>query len=182
MEIRPTTLPGCFEILLPHFPDPRGSFVKSYHQNFFQEQGLVTDWRENYYTISKRGVLRGLHFQSPPADHEKLVHCARGRAFDVVVDLRRGSPTYGRRLTLELSPERANQLYIPRGLAHGFLALEDETMMMYQVSGVHSPQHDQGILWNSCGVPWPGLEIILSERDKTWPTLAQFETPFVLAT
>ena len=179
MEIRPTPIAGCLEICPPRFQDERGSFVKTYQRDFFLQQNLVTDWQEEYYSISQAGVLRGLHFQTPPHDHEKLVHCAQGKALDVVVDLRLGSPTYGKHHLVELDCASANMLYIPRGLAHGFLALEDETLMMYRVASLHAPSHDAGILWNSCGIAWPPDAPILSERDLRWPAFSDFKTPFV---
>ncbi|MCP4292703.1 MAG: dTDP-4-dehydrorhamnose 3,5-epimerase [bacterium] len=179
MEIRPTSLPGCLEILVPAFKDNRGSFVKTFNQDFFTEHGLTTNWQEEYYSFSNKDVLRGLHFQTPPFDHEKIVHCAAGRAFDVVVDLRTGSPTYGQYLTLTLDSRKANMLYIPRGMAHGFMALEEHTLMMYKVASVHAPDNDKGILWDSCGIPWPDREPIISERDLQWPTLEDYLSPFV---
>lgn len=178
MEIRPTSIAGCLEIIPPCFQDQRGSFVKTYQRDFFKEHFLVTDWQEEYYSVSQKGVLRGLHFQTPPHDHEKLVHCASGKAFDVVVDLRVGSPTFGAHHTVQLDATGANMLYIPRGLAHGFMALEEGTLMMYRVASLHAPAHDAGILWNSCGIVWPDVSPILSERDMRWPSLADYSSPF----
>ena len=179
MEIRPTQLPGCLEILPRKFQDERGSFVKTFHRDFFVEQGLVTNWQEEYYSVSNQNVMRGLHFQCPPDDHEKMVHCARGSALDVIVDLRRGSPTFGDHLAVELNAEDPRLIYIPKGMAHGFLALEDQTMMVYKVATIHSPESDQGVHWDSCGVSWPQPNPILSQRDQLLPSFSDFKSPFL---
>lgn len=120
MDFRQTTIPGCYEIIPRILRDERGVFVKVFHEGVFEEHGLTTDWREEYYSISHRGVLRGLHFQLPPHDHDKLVYCTAGAVLDAVVDLRKGSQTYGSHVLQELSAEMGNMLYIPRSLAHDF--------------------------------------------------------------
>ena len=174
-----TPLPGCFLVGLPEQRDRRGSFVKLFHEQSFREEELETHFPETYYSTSCRGVLRGLHFQLPPREHVKLVYCLDGLIFDAVVDLRRGSPTYGQFATFELSGREATMLYIPLGMAHGFYVQSDSAMVLYNVSTTYSPAHDAGILWNSAGIPWPSLSPILSARDDTFPALTDFNTPFI---
>ncbi|MBN2125039.1 MAG: dTDP-4-dehydrorhamnose 3,5-epimerase family protein [Deltaproteobacteria bacterium] len=178
MKRKQTTLPGCYELFSDVHPDPRGVFVKTFHRPFFARWGLQTDFREEYYTVSHRGVLRGLHFQVPPHGHAKVVYCAAGRVLDALVDLRIGSPTYGRHALHELSRERGNMLYIPEGMAHGFLACSEEALVVYNVTSVHSPDHDSGIRWNSAGIPWPEDRPRLSKRDKGLTPLEDFASPF----
>jgi dTDP-4-dehydrorhamnose 3,5-epimerase len=176
-RLREIGLDGCFEILPRQIEDARGIFIKTFHAPEYRELGLESEFVEEYYTTSRRGVLRGLHFQTPPADHAKLVYCISGSVFDAVLDLRIGSPGYGRCAHIELSAAKKNLLYIPRGLAHGFAAITDCTMV-YNVTSVHAPAQDAGIRWDSAGIPWPGSEFILSERDRAFPSLADFQSPF----
>ena len=178
MTVRETSIPGCCEITSRIIRDERGVFVKTFHQEFFQQHNLNTEWREEYYSVSHRGVLRGLHFQLPPHDHEKLVYCTSGTVLDAVVDLRNGSPAYGRHLLVELNAEQGNMLYLPRGLAHGFYVTSDSATMMYKVSSVYAHDHDSGILWNSAGIPWPDDAPELSARDTGFSSLESFSSPF----
>lgn len=170
---------GCIELQPKVIRDERGVFVKTFHKDHFAEMGLQTMWAEEYYSISRKGVLRGLHFQLPPHDHEKLVYCVAGEVMDVVVDLRNGSPTYGQYARFALDSETAKMVYIPRGLAHGFYTLSDSAMMMYKVSSVYAPDHDAGIFWNSVDVPWPDTHPILSQRDREFPPFSSFVSPFL---
>lgn len=178
MQIAPTPIPGCLELLPDIRRDKRGSFVKTFHQDDFRANGLATDFAEEYYSISHNGVLRGLHFQLPPADHVKLVYCVAGAVFDAVLDLRVGSPTYGRHAALELSAEKGNSLYISKGLAHGFYTKSDVAIMIYKVTSTYAPEHDTGVLWSSAGIEWPGDAPILSPRDRRFPKAADFRSPF----
>jgi dTDP-4-dehydrorhamnose 3,5-epimerase len=164
-----TAIPGCFELQPRKLDDARGSFVKTFHCTAFAELGLATDWREEYYSVSGKGVLRGLHFQAPPHDHAKLVYCVSGSVLDAVLDMRTGSPSYGCHALLELSAEKANMLYIPKGLAHGFYTLSDKATMMYKVTTVYAPAADSGVLWSSAGIPWPDTSPLISERDSSFP-------------
>lgn len=175
---RPTALSGCYEVIPRVIDDMRGRFVKVFHAGAYAEQGLETHFVEQYYSRSRRGVIRGLHFQLPPRDHAKLVYCTDGAVRDVVVDLRKGSPSYGRHITLELNAETAHAVYIPRGMAHGFCCLSDEATLVYQVSSVHSPEHDSGIRWDSLDIEWPTANPVLSERDRSLPAFADFDSPF----
>ena len=177
-NLRASTIPGCFEVLPRVLEDARGRFIKVFHRQIFTDLRLETQFAEEYYTVSRWGVIRGMHFQLPPVDHVKLVYCADGTVFDVVVDLRVGSPTYGQYASFELSAEKANYVYIPKGLAHGFCTISEKATLIYKVSTVHSPEHDSGILWNSVGVTWPADTPIISDRDRQFPSLADFLSPF----
>ncbi len=152
--------------------------MKTFHAEQFAKAGLTVEWREEFYSSSHKGVIRGMHFQTPPHDHEKLVYCIQGRVLDVVVDLRRALPTFGRYAAVELDAAHGHGLMIPKGMAHGFLALTDDVIMAYKVATAHKPTHDSGILWNSFGLDW-GIETpIVSSRDRAHPALCDFDTPF----
>src|SRR6266404_3404206 len=127
---RETRISGCFELQPKRFVDVRGIFVKTFQKRAFEEQGLGENFEEDYYSVSERGVLRGLHFQLPPFDHNKLVYCLAGEVFDVVLDLRVGSPTFGGFETLLLSADVANMIYVPKGVAHGFCAMSSSATLM----------------------------------------------------
>jgi len=178
MKLIKSPLNGCFEIKNKHFKDARGSFVKTFHQPTFESLGLHTDFPEEYYSISHRSVIRGMHFQLPPHDHIKLVYCTSGLVMDVVVDLRKSSATYGQHAVFELSPDKANMIYIPKGMAHGFCALKDQTIMHYKQSTIYAPEYDAGILWSSIGLDWGVDKPILSERDQGFEVFENFESPF----
>ncbi len=178
MELTETPLPGCYVIRCDVVEDERGRFVKTYHAGKFTELGLRNDWREEYYSVSARGVLRGMHFQIPPADHAKIASCVAGEVLDVVVDLRFGSPTFGQYISLLLAAADANSVYVPSGMAHGFVSLKDGSVVQYKVTTVHSAEHDAGILWNSFGLDWPIRDPILSRRDARHPRLKDFQSPF----
>lgn len=176
-EKRQTAISGCFELQPIVRTDSRGQFVKTFHADYFASNNLETDFREQYYSVSRKGVLRGMHFQRPPHGHSKLVYCTSGTIQDVVVDLRIGSPSYGEHVSLEISADTGNILYLTEGLAHGFYAMTDATVV-YNVSTVFSPESDAGILWSSIGMNWPDTSPDLSERDMNFPTLAEFKSPF----
>jgi dTDP-4-dehydrorhamnose 3,5-epimerase len=168
-SIKETPLQGCLELEPNIFVDNRGSLVKIFHEDFFRDQRIDFELKELYHTQSKQGVLRGMHFQSPPAQHSKIVFCPAGKVLDVVVDLRRGAPTYGECYSTVLSAEKKNALYVPVGLAHGFLSLADDTLMVYMVSSVYNPAHDCGIRYDSFGFDWGVETPILSARDAKLP-------------
>lgn len=182
LQIRELSIPGCFEIHPNVIKDERGTFVKTFHQDIFDKHGLTTDFAEEYYSYSKKGVFRGFHFQLPPHDHIKMVYCVSGTIVDAIIDLRKGSPTYRQHAVFELSGEKANVLYLGKGIAHAFYVMSDFAIVMYKVTTVYAPKHDAGILWNSAGVPWPDDNTpVLSGRDKSFPPLDQFKTPFIYA-
>ena len=176
-EKRETIIPGCFELQPDVLTDSRGRFVKTYHADYFMSNELETDFREHYYSVSRRGVLRGMHFQNPPNGHNKLVYSTSGIILDVVLDLRIGSPSYLNHVSLELSSEMGNMLYIPEGLAHGFYSVTDATVS-YNVPTSYFPESDDGVLWSSIGMDWPDSVPNISERDSGFVALTDFKSPF----
>ncbi len=179
MEISETSIPGCYEIVPKMLEDARGSFVKVFNNDVYQTHGLEIDLKEEYYSISHRGVIRGLHFQTPPKDHLKVVYCIFGKVQDVLLDLLVGSPSYGRVAQFELSATKGNVLYIPRGVAHGFCVTSDSAILIYKTSTVHAPEHDAGILYSSIDIDWKSESPNISGRDLSFPALSEFESPFV---
>lgn len=173
-----TDIPGCFELIPRKVEDDRGCFVKTYQRSLFDSLGLDTEWREEYYSVSRKGVLRGMHFQLPPHDHHKLVYCTTGEVLDAVLDLRKSSPMYGRHLLLPLSASRANMIYIPKGCAHGFYTVSETATMMYMVGTEYVADADSGILWSSVGIQWPNNNPIISQRDKRFIKFTDFLSPF----
>ncbi len=178
MLIEQASIPGCYQIFPQVRRDNRGSFVKTFHQEVFEKNSLRTDFAEEYYSLSHKGVLRGLHFQTPPHEHVKLISCLSGKVLDAIVDLRVGSPTYRKFLTFEMSAEQGNMIYLAPGIAHGFYALTDNVIMHYKVTTVYAQEHDAGIKWNSTDIPWPDSAPTLSKRDLDFPSLAAFQSPF----
>jgi dTDP-4-dehydrorhamnose 3,5-epimerase/CDP-3, 6-dideoxy-D-glycero-D-glycero-4-hexulose-5-epimerase len=179
MKLTETKLEGVFIIDNFHAEDQRGHFIKTLHQTSFEKYGLEAQFKESFYSVNNKGVIRGMHFQIPPDDHVKLVYCNAGSLIDVVLDIRNSSPTYGNSIAVELSGTNHRSLYIPRGLAHGFETLEDQTIMTYLTSTEHSPNADAGILYNSFEHQWLSNKPILSDRDKSFTTLENFKSPFV---
>jgi dTDP-4-dehydrorhamnose 3,5-epimerase len=177
VQLIETSIPGCYEIIPKVFTDLRGKFVKTFHKDLFAEKNLETDFAEEFYSTSKHRVLRGLHFQLPPHDHVKLVYCIYGEVLDVLVDLRLGSPVYGLPIQFQLSAEKANILYIPEGIAHGFYTVSKFATMMYKTSTVYNMDYDSGVLWSSFSV-WPDDEPILSVKDSSFLHINDFESPF----
>ena len=159
--------------------DQRGSFVKTWHPDLLAAHGVSMTFAEEFYSVSQRGVLRGMHFQAPPRALDKLVYCVAGRILDVVLDLRKDQPTYGQSWSWELSEKNASMLFIPAGFAHGFLALEERNTVIYKTSAVHSPEHDLGVKWDSFGFSWPETATVISERDQRLPALRDFRSPFL---
>lgn len=178
MELIPTLLAGCFQVKPFFAQDERGMFVKTFHADRFAELGLPTEWREEYYSSSSKGVIRGMHFQTPPHDHEKLVYCIQGRVLDVVVDLRQQSPTFRRHLAVELDAAEGHGLMVPKGMAHGFLALTENVLMAYKVTTVYAPANDAGIRWDSIGLDWGVRDPVVSARDRAHPPFEAFTSPF----
>jgi dTDP-4-dehydrorhamnose 3,5-epimerase len=179
MEIKETIIKGCYEIQPKIFKDERGKLIKTYHSNTFESLGLTTQFEEEYYSVSAKGVLRGLHFQIPPEAHVKCVTCIKGKIFDVVVDLRKGSPSYGKHYSTILDEENGKMLYIPEGCAHGFYVIENQSIFLNRSSKAFSAAHDMGIHWDSCGINWPDSQPILSEKDQGMINLGDFDSPFV---
>lgn len=174
MEIIKTELEGVFIIKNKIFQDERGIFIKTYNKNEFEKNNLCIEFKESYFSISNKDVIRGMHFQLPPFEHEKLVYVAKGKVLDVIVDLRKNSKTLGKYISLELSEENGYSVYIPKGLAHGFKALEDGSIMVYNVATVYNSESDYGIRWDSFGFDWKTEEPILSARDKKFESMNDF--------
>lgn len=174
MEILETKLEGVYIIKNRIFQDQRGKFIKTYHKDDFKKLGLCTDFQESYFSVSNKDVIRGMHFQIPPFEHEKLVYVAKGKVLDVIVDLRKNSKTKGQYIEVELSEENGYSIYIPKGLAHGFKSLEDNTIMIYNVATIYNQDCDYGIKYDSFGFDWKCENPILSERDKRFETLEEF--------
>lgn len=177
--VRKSRIPGCLHVTLDSSSDVRGAFVKTFHQDTFEAHGVPWNVAEEYYSWSREGVLRGLHFQLPPRGYEKWVLCVRGHITDVIVDLRVGSPTYGEHEMFDLDERRPALVYMPEGIAHGFLVHSDGALVLYKVSDVYSAEHDAGIRWDSAGIPWANRRApILSDRDAGLPPLSEFKSPF----
>jgi len=180
----PTILGNLPRIIVPkRHVDDRGCFSEIFHEKRLYDLGITCRFVQDNQASSKRaGTLRGLHFQLPPAAQAKLVTVLRGRILDVIVDVRRGSPTFGKHVSTELSAESGRQLYIPVGFAHGYLTLEDDVVLMYKVSDYYAPAYDGGICWNDPGIaiPWPfkNADIIISDKDGRLPSLKEFASPF----
>jgi dTDP-4-dehydrorhamnose 3,5-epimerase/CDP-3, 6-dideoxy-D-glycero-D-glycero-4-hexulose-5-epimerase len=170
-------LPGAWLLPLPRFEDVRGSFVKTLVMARLSSLSLPFCLREQFVTCSRRGVLRGMHFQVPPFEHIKLVCCLSGAVYDVLLDLRPG-PGYGRSVGVELLAERPAMLYLPAGIAHGFVARSDNVLMLYQTTQEHVPTHDHGVRWDSFGHDWGEAKPVMSDRDLRHPRFADFSTPF----
>lgn len=184
MRFLPTDLSDVILIESPRFGDSRGFFSEVYNRRTFEQANLALEFLQDNHAYSRDALtLRGLHFQVPPMAQAKLLRVTRGRVLDVVVDIRRGSPNYGRHTAVELSAENWRQILVPVGFAHGYCTLEPETEVLYKVSGYYSPDHEGGIAWNDpdLAIPWPVEEeqLRLSDKDRSWPKLADFESPFV---
>jgi dTDP-4-dehydrorhamnose 3,5-epimerase len=179
LKVNELSIKGCFEIQANKFSDLRGDFVKTFHAEEFKFNNLNHKFNEEFYSVSKKNVLRGFHFQTPPMDCSKIVYCTSGQVLDVILDIRQGSQTYGKVISIDLSAFKANSLYISSGLAHAFLVISDSATMVYKTSNVYSAPNDLGILWNSVNFKWPIKSPILSERDKLFPMLSEYISPFL---
>lgn len=180
-DFAPTPLSGVKLITPRRFGDHRGFFSESYSQRAFAEQGLDYAFVQDNHSLSSQvGTVRGLHYQSPPHAQAKLVRCGRGRIFDVAVDVRSGSATYGQWFGVELSFENGKQLMIPAGFLHGFMTLEPDSEIIYKCTDFYAPECDGAVRWDSCGIDWPdvGIDPILSEKDAVAVPLSEFKTPF----
>ena len=182
MEVIKTGIEGVVIVEPRVFEDPRGYFFESYSQKEFDSKVRPAVFVQDNESCSSYGVMRGLHFQAPPFSQSKLVRCVRGRVLDVAVDIRRGSPTYGRHVAVELSAENHRQLFIPRGFAHGFSVLSETAVFQYKCDNPYAPSSEGGIsiLDNSLGIDWqiPAGKAVLSEKDGHHPLFAEFDSPF----
>ncbi|GMM91811.1 dTDP-4-dehydrorhamnose 3,5-epimerase [Qipengyuania sp. MTN3-11] len=181
----PPAMPSPVQLIHPtRHGDARGWFTETYNAERFAKLGIVCTFMQDNHSLSAQPhTLRGLHFQTPPHAQDKLVRCIRGRIFDVAVDVRNGSPTFGRWVGTELSAENGDQLFIPAGFAHGFVTLEPQCEVVYKCSALYAPEHDGGIIWDDpdIAIAWPipvGAAPELSAKDQRLPRLASFESPF----
>jgi len=177
MNIKDMKIEGVKLINNISLEDERGLFVKPFTNITEKLKKLHFEINEIYYTISQKNVIRGMHFQTPPKDHAKLVFLTSGELTDVLLDLRKSSKTYKNFIAINLSAHK-NALFIPSGIAHGFLSNKDGTTIVYSQSSNYSKDHDNGILWSSFGYDWDVKDPILSERDKSFICFDQFQTPF----
>ncbi|MDJ0638648.1 MAG: dTDP-4-dehydrorhamnose 3,5-epimerase [Paracoccaceae bacterium] len=180
MEVRTTPIADLVVLAPKRHGDARGFFSESWNKRRMENAGLHYDFVQDNHSISTEvGTLRGLHYQSPPFAQAKLVRCGRGRLFDAVVDVRKGSPTYGQSYGIELSFENGLQLLVPEGFLHGFITREPDTEVIYKVTNYYSAVCDGAVRWDSCGIDWgTTTSPKLSEKDATAPELADFESPF----
>ena len=177
-------IPDVIEVAPPKYGDHRGWFSEVFKLSAFAAEGVDIDWIQDNQSFSAQvGTVRGLHFQVPPVAQDKLVRVLRGSIYDVAVDIRKGSPTFGQWVGVELSAEKWNQLLVPVGFAHCFMTLTPDTEVLYKVSGPYSKEHEGAILWNDpdLGIDWPdlGVEPTLSDKDLVAPRLKDFDSPFV---
>ncbi len=176
-------IPEVILVTPAKFGDERGFFSETFNEATFIELGIAGPFVQDNHSLSRnKGVVRGLHFQSPPHAQGKLVRVVRGRIFDVAVDIRSGSPTYGRHVGVELSAANWQQLWVPKGFAHAFCTLEDDTEVIYKVTDYYAPECDAGIQWNDpdLGIAWPvsAQDAVLSAKDMKLPRLADVSSPF----
>jgi dTDP-4-dehydrorhamnose 3,5-epimerase len=178
MTFNDTEIGGVRTFQIPRFCDERGTFQKLFHAPAFEKNGFGAAVREEFVTVSQKDVLRGMHFQLPPAEHAKYVVCLAGKILDVVLDVRAGSPTFGKFAVFELGTGLGSVfgLALPTGIAHGFLALTDNAVVHYQTTHEHAPALDSGIRWNSFGFRWPVTNPIISTKDQNLPTLDDFRS------
>ena len=183
VTVRSLEIPEVKIITTGRFGDERGFFSEVYSRKAFFEAGIEIDFvQDNHSFSAEKGTVRGLHFQTPPFAQDKLVRVARGAILDVAVDLRVGSPTYGRHVSAVVSAAEWNQILVPGGFAHGLVTLEPDTEVIYKVSNLYSPEHDKGLLWNdpALAIAWPvtGAEAVLSAKDRIQPRLAELPACF----
>jgi dTDP-4-dehydrorhamnose 3,5-epimerase len=176
MDVKPLGLPGVLEILPRKFGDERGFFSETYNAAHLAEAGITLQFVQDNHSLSTaRGVLRGLHFQLPPRAQDKLVRVVKGAILDVVVDIRKSSPTFRKWISHEVSAEQWNQILVPKGFAHGFVTLEQNTEVVYKVTDYYSPEHDRSLRFNdpSIGIEWPfdPAAMQLSDKDRNAPYL-----------
>lgn len=183
MQIRSLEIPDIKILRPPKFGDHRGYFSETYNKAVFQSLGIDLEFvQDNHSSSAAAGTIRGLHFQCPPFAQDKLVRVARGRILDIAVDIRIGSPTYGKYVAEELSATNWNQIFVPVGFAHGFMTLEPDTDVIYKVTKFYSPAHDFGIFWDDAeiAIAWPlrGDDVTLSDKDADLPLLRDCKSPF----
>lgn len=181
MRIEHTAIDGVLLIHPVKHGDARGFLSETFRESALREAGVAHGWaQENHSFSARQGTLRGLHFQRPPHAQAKLIRVLRGAILDVALDLRAGSPTYGRHVAAELSTENWAQFYVPVGFAHGFVTLTEDTEVLYRMSAPYAPAAEGGLAWDDpdLAIAWPAGEKTLNDRDRAWPRLKEFVTPF----
>jgi dTDP-4-dehydrorhamnose 3,5-epimerase len=183
MDLETTSIPGVLLVKPRYFHDARGHFVETYNARAARAAGLKVEFVQDNQALSrKRGTVRALHFQVPPKAQAKLVRVLRGSIFDVAVDLRAGSPSYGRWMAATLTAQSGEQIFVPHGFAHGYCTLEDDTEVAYKVDDYHAPECEQGLIWDdpALAIEWPvaATEAVLSDKDRKLPCFADFVSPF----
>ena len=178
MKIESTDFNGVYIINNFYQFDIRGNFIKVFNTEQFEKANLDVNLHEIYYSTSQKDVIRGMHFQLPPYEHSKIIHVIKGSVIDVILDLRKKSPNYKNCLEIHLTGNKPKSIYIPKGCAHGFRCLENDTIMLYQVTSGYNPESDLGIAYDSIGYDWKVNEPIVSERDNNFITLQDFISPF----
>ena len=182
MEIIKTKIEGLVIIEPKVFKDARGYFFESFSLREFEEKVRKVNFVQDNQSMSSYGVMRGLHFQAPPFTQSKLVRCVKGRVLDVAVDIRKGSPTYGQHVAVELTEDNHRQFFVPRGFAHGFSVLSDEVIFQYKCDNFYAPQAEGAIAWDdpTLNIDWriPADKVILSAKDACHPRLEEFDSPF----
>jgi dTDP-4-dehydrorhamnose 3,5-epimerase len=186
MQVIDTDIFGAKVLVPKRYGDHRGFFSEVYSKKVFLEAGIEADFvQDNHSFSANRGVVRGLHFQLPPFAQAKLVRVSRGSIFDVIVDLRKGSPSFGKSFAHTLGAENWHQLFVPEGCAHGFCTLEADCEVLYKASAYYAPDYERGLRWNDqeLGIDWPVREsqAILSDRDRSWPALHDLEDLFEIS-
>lgn len=183
-SFRRLDIPEVVEVTPPRFGDHRGFFSEVFKRSAFEAEGIAIDWvQDNQSFSASAGTVRGCHFQVPPIAQDKLIRVTRGAIFDVAIDIRKGSPTYGKWVGAELSAENWSQLLVPVGFAHAFMTLVPDTEVIYKVSAPWSREHEGAIRWDdpALGIAWPdlGVPATLTDKDRDAPLLADFDSPFV---
>lgn len=180
MQIETTALEGVLIVTPRRFGDARGWFVETFNADRMAEAGIGIGFvQDNHSYSATKGTLRGLHYQKPPRAQAKLVRCSRGAIWDVAVDARAGSATYGNCVGVELTAENGRQLLVPKGFLHGFVTLTDDTEVQYKCSDVYAPECDGGVRWDSVGIDWGVDDPVLSDKDRVAPVFADWQSPFV---
>jgi dTDP-4-dehydrorhamnose 3,5-epimerase len=180
MQITTTPIDGLLIIQPQIFNDPRGYFYESYNKDKFIEAGINLEFVQDNQSLSQKGIVRGLHYQAAPFDQGKLVRVIQGAVMDVVVDIRKKSPTYGQHFSIQLTAENQSMFFIPPGFAHGFETLVDNTIFLYKCTNVYNKESEGGLLWNDAdlGIKWRSNEPIISAKDKVLPIIKNFTSPF----
>lgn len=180
MNIKTTPIEGLLVIEPQVFNDPRGYFYESYNKQKFTEAGIDFEFIQDNQSLSQKGIIRGLHFQVPPFEQGKLVRVIQGAVKDVVVDIRKNSPTFGQHFSIVLTSENKTMFFIPPGFAHGFETLEDDTIFLYKCTNVYNKESEGGLLWNDpfLKINWQNIDPLISDKDKILPTFENLISPF----